>query len=57
MRPATRNLNQEQPNTGSETQSAQNRAAQTLETITQALKQQAQGANNNNAEQQNSSTG
>ena len=53
--PATRNLNPEngtQPDTGRETQAAQARAAQTLGTVAQALKLQAQAAKNN--QQQNS---
>lgn len=41
MQPATQNLNQSRPDTGEETQQAQNRAAQTLETVARALQQQA----------------
>lgn len=43
MQSATKNLNQDEPNTSRETQQAQNRSAQTLDTVAQALKQQAQG--------------
>lgn len=43
MKSAAQNLSQSQPNTGSDTQSAQGRAAQTLETIARALGQQATG--------------
>lgn len=53
MRPASARLNREQPDTGTTTQAAQNRAAQTLETIAQALKQQSQG----NGQQQDGQQG
>jgi hypothetical protein len=43
MHPATDNLGHDEPNTGGETQAAQGHAAQTLDTIARALKQQAQG--------------
>lgn len=50
--PATKNLNQDQPNTGAETQDSQRRAIQSLEIIAQALKQQAKGnESSNNGEQ------
>ena len=58
MHPAVENLNgkdgkgEDEPNTGAETQKAQHRAAQTLDTITQALKQQAQANQQNNNRQQ-----
>ena len=51
MKSAAQNLTQSQPNTGSETQSAQNKAAQTLETIARALQQQSQNPNNPNQQQ------
>ena len=43
MDPATQNLNKDTPDTGKDTRVAQNRAAQTLETVAQALKAQAEG--------------
>jgi hypothetical protein len=52
MHPATQNLNQSHPNTGDGTQKAQDRAAQTLETIAQALKAQASGGQQNAQQQQ-----
>ncbi len=52
MHPATQNLNQTRPNTGEITQKAQDRAGQTLETIAQALKAQAQGGHQNSQQQQ-----
>ncbi|HLJ53975.1 MAG TPA: hypothetical protein VKT77_02995 [Chthonomonadaceae bacterium] len=52
MHPATQNLNQTRPNTGEMTQKAQDRAAQTLETIAQALKAQAQGGKQQDQQQQ-----
>ena len=57
MHPATENLigkdgkGEDEPNTGEDTQKAQHRAGQTLDTIAQALKQQAQ-ANQQNQQQQ-----
>jgi hypothetical protein len=48
MHPATQNLNQEPPVTNEETQGAQDKAARTLDAITQALKQQAQGSQQGN---------
>ena len=59
MRPANENLSgkdlkgEDEPNTGADTQKAQRRAAQTLDTITQALKQQAQS----NQQQQQAQSG
>jgi hypothetical protein len=44
MHPATRNLGRDEPDTGTQTQSAQQSAARTLDTIARALKQQAQNA-------------
>ena len=52
MHPATQNLNQSHPNTGDGTQKAQDRAGQTLETIAQALKAQAQGGQPQQGQQQ-----
>lgn len=43
MTPATRNLNNDQPDTGADTQNAQRRAAQSLDIIAKALRQQAKG--------------
>ena len=43
MTPATRNLNIDQPDTGNETQTAQRRAAQSLDVIAKALRQQSKG--------------
>ncbi len=43
MHPASLNLGVSQPDTGPQTQASQLHAAQTLETITQALKEQAKG--------------
>ncbi len=57
MKAASQNLSQPKPDTGSETQASQNRAAQTLETIARSLQQQGQNPNNpnqQNGEQQNS---
>ena len=57
MHPANENLNgkdlqgTDEPDAGKDTQKAQHRAAQTLDTVTQALKQQAQ-ANNQQQQQQ-----
>jgi hypothetical protein len=50
MTPARRNLYQDQPNTGQDTQESQNRAAQTLEAVAQALKQQGQNSSSQNAQ-------
>ncbi len=60
MHPANENLSgkdlkgEDEPNTGMDTQKAQRRAAQTLDTITQALKQQAQS---NQQQQQQAQSG
>ncbi len=43
MTPATRNLNNDQPDTGNDTQHAQRRASQSLDIIAKALRQQAKG--------------
>ena len=48
MHPATNNLNQDVPNTGKDTQTAQDRAAKTLETVADALKAQAEGPKDSN---------
>ena len=61
MHPANENLSgkdlkgEDEPNTGMDTQKAQHRAAQTLDTITQALKQQAQS--NQQQQQQQAQSG
>ncbi len=44
MHPASQNLNQNKPDPGKQTQIAQHHAAQTLDAVAQALKQQAQGS-------------
>lgn len=56
MNPASKNLNQDQPNTGAETQDAQKEAVQSLERIVAALKQQGQN-NGGNEQNQNSQSG
>jgi hypothetical protein len=53
MHPATENLGHDEPNTGNETQAAQGHAAQTLDTIARALKQQAQGGQQQQQQAQN----
>lgn len=50
--PATKNLNQDQPNTGAETQDSQKKGIKSLEIIAQALKQQAKGNNGNSGDQE-----
>ncbi len=52
MHPATMNLDQDPPQTNAETQTAQGKAARTLDAISQALKQQAQGSQQQADQQQ-----
>ena len=53
MEPARQNLDKDNPDTGKDTRVAQDRAAKTLETVSQALKAQADGPKDNS--QQNAS--